>query len=264
MTARSPAATAGIPKRDLLGLPIALTDYGGAMNAMDVMIERREPGYVCAAAVHVVMVARHDPETRAALQGATLVVPDGRPLVWALNLLGAGLEDRVYGPELTERYCRRAVARGYRVWLYGGATPEALADLERALTARFPGIQIAGGHSPPHRQLTTDEERALAAQINADAPDVVWVGIGAPKQEQWMARMRPLVDAPVLAGVGAAFDFIAERKRQAPAWMQRAGLEWLFRLSQDPLRLGPRYLRYNPAFVVAFARQYLREVRGGR
>jgi N-acetylglucosaminyldiphosphoundecaprenol N-acetyl-beta-D-mannosaminyltransferase len=263
MTPNLLRATAGIPKLELLGVPVALTDYAGAMDAMDEMIERRERGYVCAAAVHVMMVARHDPSTRVALQGASLVVPDGRPLVWALNLLGARLEDRVYGPELTERYCRRAVERGHRVWLYGGATSEALADLEGALAARFPGIRVAGGHSPPHRPLTEAEEQELAEQINADAPDVVWVGIGAPKQEQWRARMRPLLEAPVLAGVGAAFDFIAGRKRQAPAWMQRAGLEWLFRLSQDPLRLAPRYLRYNPAFVAAFARQYFRE-RGAR
>ena len=262
MTTQSSSATAGIPKRELLGVPVALTDYAGAMDAMDGMIERRERGYVCAAAVHVMMVARHDPETRAALRGASLVVPDGRPLVWALNLLGAGLQDRVYGPELTERYCRRAAERGHRVWLYGGATAAALADLERTLVERFPGIPVAGGLSPPHRPLTGEEEAALAARINEDAPDVVWVGIGAPKQERWMARMRPLVEAPVLAGVGAAFDFIAGRKRQAPAWMQRWGLEWLFRLTQDPLRLAPRYLRYNPAFVAAFARQYLRERKG--
>ena len=257
------SAIAQIPRRELLGVPMALVDYDGAMDAMDAMIERREPGYLSAAAVHVVMVSRHDPQTRAALRGASLVLPDGRPLVWALNLLGAELSDRVYGPELTERYCRRAAERGHRVWLYGGATPAALAELEEVLADRFPGIRIAGGHSPPHRPLTEAEEQALAERINADAPDVVWVGIGAPKQERWMARMRPLLDAPVLAGVGAAFDFIAGRKRQAPAWMQRRGLEWLFRLSQDPVRLGPRYLRYNPAFVAAFARQYISE-RGGR
>jgi N-acetylglucosaminyldiphosphoundecaprenol N-acetyl-beta-D-mannosaminyltransferase len=264
MTARAAAPPARIPKRDLLGVPIALTDYAETMDVMNGMIERREPGYVCAAAVHVVMVARHDPETRAALLGASLVVPDGRPLVWALNLLGAALEDRVYGPELTVRYCRRAAERGHRVWLYGGATPAALQELERVLAARFPGIQVAGGLSPPHRPLGAHEERELADRINADAPDLVWVGIGAPKQERWMARMRPLVEAPVLAGVGAAFDFIAGRKRQAPAWMQRAGLEWLFRVSQDPLRLAPRYLRYNPAFVAAFARQYIQEGGGRR
>jgi N-acetylglucosaminyldiphosphoundecaprenol N-acetyl-beta-D-mannosaminyltransferase len=264
MTPREPPPPAEVPKRELLGVPLALTDYAGTMDVMDGMIERRERGYVCAAAVHVVMVARHDPETCAALRGSSLVVPDGRPLVWALNLLGAGLSDRVYGPELTVRYCRRAAERGHRVWLYGGETPAALAELEGVLGERFPGIDIAGGHSPPHRPLTEQEERALAERINADEPDVVWVGIGAPKQERWMARMRPLLDAPVLAGVGAAFDFIAERRRQAPAWMQRAGLEWLFRLSQDPLRLGPRYLRYNPAFVTAFLRQYVRERRGRR
>jgi N-acetylglucosaminyldiphosphoundecaprenol N-acetyl-beta-D-mannosaminyltransferase len=257
VTSPEPQPPARVPKRDLVGIPVALTDYAGTMDVMDGMIERRERGYVSAAAVHVVMVARHDPETAAALKGASLVVPDGRPLVWALNLLGAGLSDRVYGPELTVRYCRRAAERGHRVWLYGGETPAALAELERVLGERFPGIELAGGHSPPHRPLSEQEERELAERINADAPDVVWVGIGAPKQELWMARMRPLLEAPVLAGVGAAFDFIAQRKRQAPAWMQRAGLEWLFRLAQDPRRLGPRYLRYNPAFVAAFARQYI-------
>jgi N-acetylglucosaminyldiphosphoundecaprenol N-acetyl-beta-D-mannosaminyltransferase len=254
---------AAVPKRDLLGVPMALIDYAGTMDVMDGMVERRERGYVCAAAVHVVMVARHDRDTAAALGGASLVVPDGRPLVWALNTLGAGLHDRVYGPELTVRYCRRAAERGRRIWLYGGETPEALAQLERILGERFPGIQVAGGWSPPHRPLTGEEEREVAERINADTPDVVWVGIGAPKQELWMARMRPHLEAPVLAGVGAAFDFIAERKRQAPAWMQRSGLEWLFRLSQDPRRLGPRYARYNPAFVAAFTRQYISE-RGWR
>ena len=262
MTTHGPPPAA-VPKRDLLGVPFAVTDYAEAMDVMDGMIERRERGYVCAAPVHVLMVSRHDPKTRAALLGASLVVPDGRPLVWALNLLGESLEDRVYGPELTVRYCRRAAEQGHRVWLYGGATPAALATLERALADRFPGIRIAGGFSPPHRPLTGEEERELARRIDADAPDIVWVGIGAPRQELWMARMRPLVEAPVMAGVGAAFDFISGRKRQAPPWMQRRGLEWLFRLSQEPRRRGPRYLRYNPAFVAAFARQYVRERRAG-
>ena len=249
---------AAVPTRDLLGVPFAVTDYEQAMDVMDGMIERRERGYLCAAPVHVLMVSRHDPQTRAALLGASLVVPDGRPLVWALNLLGESLEDRVYGPELTVRYCRRAAERGHRVWLYGGAPPAALEELESALGARFPGIRIAGGFSPPHRPLTEAEEHELAERIDADAPDVVWVGIGAPRQERWMARMRPLVEVPVMAGVGAAFDFIAGRKRQAPAWMQQRGLEWLFRLSQEPRRLGPRYLRYNPRFAVAAARQVAR------
>jgi N-acetylglucosaminyldiphosphoundecaprenol N-acetyl-beta-D-mannosaminyltransferase len=253
-----------VPRRELLGVPIALTDYAGAMDAMDGMIARRERGDVCALAVHALMVAGEDPEMRGALRGATLNVPDGKPLVWALNLLGEHLRDRVYGPELTDRYCARAAARGHRVWLYGGETPEALDELVRALERRHPGIDIAGGWSPPHRPLTAQEESDLAARINGDRPDVVWVGIGVPKQEKWMAHMRPLLEAPVLVGVGAAFDFLAGRKRQAPAWMQRHGLEWLFRLSQEPRRLLGRYLRYNPAFVAAFTRQYVRERRARR
>jgi N-acetylglucosaminyldiphosphoundecaprenol N-acetyl-beta-D-mannosaminyltransferase len=253
-----------VAKRELLGVPIAATDYAGAMDAMDAMIARRERGYVCAIAVHALMVARHDPEMRAALLGASLVVPDGKPLVWALNMLGERLSDRVYGPELTARYCARAAARGHRIWLYGAESPEALDELVAVLERRYPGIAIAGGWSPPHRPLTPAEEDEVAARINGDRPDVVWVGIGAPKQEKWMARMRSRLDAPVLAGVGAAFDFIAERKGQAPVWMQNRGLEWAFRLSQEPRRLLPRYLRYNPAFVAAFARQYLRARRPRR
>jgi N-acetylglucosaminyldiphosphoundecaprenol N-acetyl-beta-D-mannosaminyltransferase len=255
----SAPAPADVPKRDLLGVPLALTDYAHAMDVMDGMIARRERGFVCAVPVHGVMVARHDPEMLRALHAASLNVPDGRPLVWALNALGERLTDRVYGPELTDRYCGRAAERGHRVWLYGGETPAALDQLAAALERRHPGIVIAGGWSPPHRPLSPDEEREVAARINADRPDVVWVGLGVPKQEKWMARMRPRLEAPVLAGVGAAFDFLAGRKRQAPPWMQRRGLEWLFRLSQEPRRLLVRYLRYNPAFVAAFARQYVRE-----
>jgi N-acetylglucosaminyldiphosphoundecaprenol N-acetyl-beta-D-mannosaminyltransferase len=207
------------------------------------------------------MVSRHDPGMRAALLGARMNVPDGRPLVWALNLLGERLHDRVYGPELMDRFCARAARNGHRIWLYGGATAEALDDLVRALARRHPGLTVAGGWSPPHRPLTPAEERDLVRRIDADGADVVWVGLGVPKQELWMARMSARLQAPVLVGVGAAFDFLAGRKRQAPPWMQARGLEWLFRLSQEPVRLLPRYLRYNPGFVVAFARQYLRERR---
>jgi N-acetylglucosaminyldiphosphoundecaprenol N-acetyl-beta-D-mannosaminyltransferase len=253
------SASANVPKRNLLDVPIALVDYERAMDVMDRMIETGERGYVCALAVHALMVARHDPETKVALLGSSLNVPDGQPLRWALSALGHRLSDRVYGPELMERYCRRAGERSRRVWLCGGQNQEALARLAETLEFRYPGIVIAGATSPPHRPLTDAENEALAAQINSGNTDVVWVGLGAPKQEKWMARMRPRLEAPVLVGVGAAFDFLPGLKRQAPAWMQRRGLEWLFRLSQEPRRLGPRYLRYNPAFVAAFGRQYLRE-----
>jgi N-acetylglucosaminyldiphosphoundecaprenol N-acetyl-beta-D-mannosaminyltransferase len=253
-----------IPRRELLGVPIAVVDYERAMDEMDAIVDGHARGYVCAIAVHALMASRHDLELRAALEQASLVVPDGRPLVWALNALGERLTDRVYGPELMARYCARAPEHGRRVWLYGGATPAAVDALERTLRDRFPGIVIAGRHSPPHRPLNIDEETEIAARIDDDRADVVFVGLGAPKQEKWMARMRPRLEAPLLVGVGAAFDFIAGLKRQAPAWMQRRGLEWAFRLSQEPVRLLPRYLRYNPAFVAAFARQYLCERRSRR
>ena len=248
-----------VARRDLLGVPIALTDYSGAMDMMDDMIARNDRGYVCAVPVHGVMVAQHDPELLRSLHGANVLnVPDGKPLVWALNLLGEDLPDRVYGPELTDRYCSRAAERGHRVWLYGGHTPEALDQLAEALERRHPGIVIAGRWSPPHRPLTTDEEQEVAERINADRPDVVWVGIGVPKQEKWMARMRDRLSAPVLVGVGAAFDFHAGLVAQAPAWVQRAGLEWAYRLVHEPRRLWRRYAHYNPRFVIGFARQYFR------
>lgn len=250
-----------IARRELLGVPIALVDYERAMDTMDAIVDGGAHGYVCAIAVHALMASRHDPELHAALEQASLVVPDGRPLVWALNALGERLPDRVYGPELMARYCARAVQRAHRVWLYGGATPAALDALERTLHERFPGIVIAGRHSPPHRPLRSDEEEEIAARIDGDRADVVFVGLGAPKQEKWMARMRDRLDVPVMVGVGAAFDFHAGRVSMAPVWMQERGLEWIYRTSQEPRRLLGRYLSTNPRFVAAFAHQYLRERR---
>jgi N-acetylglucosaminyldiphosphoundecaprenol N-acetyl-beta-D-mannosaminyltransferase len=152
--------------------------------------------------------------------------------------------------------CGRAAKTGRRFYLYGGRNQGALVELARRLRLRHPGLQIVGGHVPPFRALTPEEEDAVVADIERCRPDVVWVGIGVPKQEKWMARMRPRLSAPVLIGVGAAFDFHAGLIPQAPARMQRLGLEWAFRLAQEPRRLWRRYLRYNPRFVAGFARQY--------
>ena len=193
--------------------------------------------------------------------GATFTVPDGQPLVWALNALGAGLSDRVYGPELMDRACARAARDGLRFYLYGGRNQGALAELARTLRLRHPGLKIVGGHCPPFRPFSDDENDAVAAEINRSGADVVWVGIGVPKQEKWMAAVRHRIDAPVLVGVGAAFDFHAGLVPQAPAWMQSAGLEWAYRLGREPRRLWRRYLRYNPRFVAGFARQYVRHRR---
>jgi len=254
----------GIRTRSILGLPIALTNYDEAMDVMDGMIARRERGYVCAVAVHAVMVSRRDAEMRQAVEGATLTVPDGMPLVWAANALGENLPNRVYGPELMRRYSDRCAEKRHRVWLYGGRDQGSLAQLALNMRRNHPGIEIVGGYSPPFRPLTQDEEDSLVEQIDRDRPDVLWVGIGVPKQEKWMARMRDRVEVPVMCAVGAAFDFHAGRISQAPVWMQERGLEWTYRIAQEPRRLLPRYLSYNPRFLVAFGRQLARERLGSR
>jgi len=240
-------------------VPIALTDYAGTMDVMDDMVDRRHLGWVCAAAVHSVMVARSDPGMHEALRDAVITVPDGMPIVWAANALGEKLPNRVYGPELMRRYCDRSAERGHRVWLYGGRDQGALVQLALNLRQKHPGIQIVGGYSPPFRPLSEDEDAAVAKQINDARADVVWVGIGVPKQEKWMVRMRERLDAPVLCAVGAAFDFHAGRVSQAPRWMQERGLEWTYRIAQEPRRLLPRYLVTNPSFMLNFARQWMRE-----
>ena len=257
--ARAPAVAAGIPIKEILGVPVAMTDYRGAVDTMDAMVDSRERGYVCAVAVHALTLGYDDREMARALRGATLVLPDGMPVVWAANMLGANLSDRVYGPELMLRYSERCAERGHRVWLYGGRDQGSLVQLALNMRRRHPGINIVGGYSPPFRPMTAEEEDSLVDQINSARPDVLWVGIGVPKQEKWMARMRERLDVPVMCAVGAAFDFHAGRISQAPSWMQKRGLEWIYRIAQEPRRLLPRYLYYNPAFLLALSRQLLRE-----
>ncbi len=250
------------PAVDVLGVPLALTDYTSTMDWMDAAVEHRERGYICVAATHTVMVCREDPELRDAVLNASLTLPDGMPLVWAMNALGADLTHRVYGPELMARYCERSVDTGVSMYLYGGRNQGALVQLALNLRRRYPGVRIVGGYSPPYRDLRAEEEDAIAEEMNRSGADVIWVGVGAPKQEKWMAALRDRLDAPVLVGVGAAFDFHAGLVPQAPVWMQSAGLEWAYRLAREPRRLWRRYARYNPRFVTAFAGQYLRHRSG--
>jgi N-acetylglucosaminyldiphosphoundecaprenol N-acetyl-beta-D-mannosaminyltransferase len=252
-----PSLAASIRKRRILGTEIAMTDYEQAMDAMDDLIARREPGIICAVAVHAVTVGYEDPEMREAMARASLVLPDGMPVVWAARLLGEKIEDRVYGPDLMLRYNERCAAQGHRVWLYGGRSEGALVQLADKLRLRHPGIAIVG--YSPSEGLTADEQDRVLERINADRPDVLWVGTGAPRQEKWMARVRDRLEVPVMCGVGAAFDFHAGRVSQAPSWMQQRGLEWVYRIMQEPRRLLPRYLYYNPRFVVGVARQLLAE-----
>jgi N-acetylglucosaminyldiphosphoundecaprenol N-acetyl-beta-D-mannosaminyltransferase len=249
---------------DVLSVPLALTDYEQTLDWIDAMAAERERGYVCVCNVHTVMASREDPELRAALLASSINVPDGQPLVWAINALGHSLAGRVYGPELMSRACARAAATGRRFYLYGGRNQGALVQLALNLRQRYPGVRIVGGYSPPHRPLTDEERDAVVDEINHSRPDVVWVGIGVPKQEKWMARLRPHLEAPVFVGVGAAFDFHAGLVPQAPNWLQEAGLEWAYRLAHEPRRLWPRYVRYNPRFVGAFARQLAKHHRADR
>jgi N-acetylglucosaminyldiphosphoundecaprenol N-acetyl-beta-D-mannosaminyltransferase len=252
-----------VTTRELLGVRFALTDYEGALGRIEEMVAGGARGYVCCTSVHGLMESRRDPELAAVLNDATLNLPDGMPVVWALNLLSEGkpLHDRVYGPSLMESACELAAATGRRIYLYGGHDEDALRELKTALRRRAPAIEIAGSFSPPHRELSAEEERDVAKRIDESGAELVWCGISTPRQEKWVARMRPLVEAPVLVSVGAAFDFLAGRASQAPSWMQRRGLEWAYRLGREPRRLAPRYLRSNPAFVASVARQYLRERR---
>jgi N-acetylglucosaminyldiphosphoundecaprenol N-acetyl-beta-D-mannosaminyltransferase len=255
---RAAAVEVATPRSDeVLGIPIALTDYERALDWMDDMVAADERGYVCVSNVHSLMAAEEDPGLRDALLGSSLNVPDGMPLVWALNLLGHSLRDRVYGPELMARSCARSARTGQRIYLYGGRNQGALVQLALNLRTRFAGISIVGGYSPPHRPLTAAEQDAVVAGINQSGADIVWVGIGVPKQEKWMAEMRPRLKAPVLVGVGAAFDFHAGLVPQAPSFLQDIGMEWAYRLVQEPRRLWRRYLRYNPRFVIALARQLI-------
>ncbi|MGD0198620.1 MAG: WecB/TagA/CpsF family glycosyltransferase [Solirubrobacteraceae bacterium] len=253
------------PRAGLLGIELGLCDYDAACDWIEAMVRTRSPGYMTAAAVHLVMLAQEDAKVLAAVRGATLVVPDGQPVVWALRALGhREISSRVYGPDLMLACCARAAERGTRMYLYGGRSEGALVSLALNLRTRFPGLAIVGASSPPHvggvpgapfRELTDDEERRTVEEIDGSGAEIVWVGSGQPHQELWMARMRPELAAPMLIGVGAAFDFHAGLVPQAPPWMGRHGLEWAYRLVREPRRLWRRYLRYNPRFVLAVGRE---------
>jgi N-acetylglucosaminyldiphosphoundecaprenol N-acetyl-beta-D-mannosaminyltransferase len=253
-----PSPTAPPRRAEILGIPLAVSDYEQVMDWMDAMVAAGERGYVTAAAVNLVMNAQENPATMEAVMAATLAVPDGMPLVWALRALGHADATRVYGPDLMAGYCARAAHTGMRMYLYGGRGDAERELLAERLRERYPGLRIVGGASPPFTPLTLEQDERLLADIDASGAQIVWVGTGQPKQEQWMHRMRPRLRAPLLIGVGAAFDFHAGLVRQAPPWMGRNGLEWAYRLSREPGRLWRRYARYNPRFVIGFARQYSR------
>lgn len=239
---------------NVLGIRVTAFDLPAATAEMTRAIAAGRRAYACACPVYTLMLGYEQPAVRAALNGADWVTPDGMPVVWALRRLGAAGVGRVYGPDLLLALSAVSAEHGLRQYYLGGG-PGVAEALASALGQRFPGLLVAGTASPPFRALSEQEEGDLLERINRVQPDVVWVGLGSPKQDLWMARCRSRLTAPLLVGVGAAFDFFTGGQAQAPRWMQRSGLEWLFRLLTNPRRLWRRYLIYNPKFIYQFARQ---------
>lgn len=244
------------PVVNVLGVGVRPQNIPRAAATIADWVDTRTRTYVCVAAVHSVVESRRSPALRRIHNAAGMVTSDGMPLVWLCRAAGHRDAERVYGPDLMLAVCAESLNRGRRHFLYGGSDA-VLERLKANLEARFPGLQIVGAHAPPFRPLTAEEDVAVVDKINAAQPDIVWVGLGAPKQEYWMAAHLGRISAPVMVGVGAAFDFHAGTKRQAPQWMRGAGLEWLFRLLNEPRRLAYRYLVANPLFVFYLVLQVL-------
>ncbi len=240
---------------EILGVQVSALNMPLVLETLDAWLDTRERHYVCVTGVHGIMESWRDEQLRRIHNDAGMVTPDGMPLVWISRLMGHHGVARVYGPDLMLAACEAFVGRNCRHFFYGGA-PRVAETLAAVLSRRFPGLQVAGTYCPPFRDLTTDEQADVNDRINRSRADIVWVGISTPRQERWMARHLGELGAPVLIGVGAAFDFHAGIKRQAPVWMQRNGLEWLFRLGTEPRRLWKRYLVNNPSFVALVLLQF--------
>jgi N-acetylglucosaminyldiphosphoundecaprenol N-acetyl-beta-D-mannosaminyltransferase len=243
-----------VPRVDVLGVGISAVNMDKAIGVIKSWVGTGERHYVCVTGVHGVMESQKDPTLMAIHNGSGLVTPDGMPMVWAAHWAGQSSVERVYGPDLMIRLSMEAANLGWRVFLYGGkpGVPELL---ESRLRARIPGLNVVGVLSPPFRSLSETERIEERETINRAKPDLVWVGLSTPKQEKWMAANVAHLSAKVLIGVGAAFDIHAGLSPQAPQWMQRVGLEWLFRLGREPRRLWRRYLYNNPRFVARILMQ---------
>jgi N-acetylglucosaminyldiphosphoundecaprenol N-acetyl-beta-D-mannosaminyltransferase len=244
-------------RTNILGVQVSAINLSEAVETVERWIREGGRNYVCVTSVHGLMESRRDERLRDIHNRAGLVTPDGMPLVWLSRLLGNSRTERVCGRDLMRELTAVSAVRGYRHFYYGGA--EGVAEkLKQALIIEYPRLAVAGVLCPPFRQLTQEEDDVVVDDINTARPDIVWVGLSTPKQEQWMASHVGRIDAPVMIGVGAAFDFLAGTKRQPPVWMQRNGLEWLFRLCSEPRRLWRRYAYIVPGFAVLAAGELLR------
>ncbi len=246
------AGVSGGMSREILGMRIDATSYRETAETIALLAADGVAATVCVANVHMVMEAFDDPEFRSIVNAADRVTPDGVPLVWALRLLGVPAQ-RVYGPTLLPYVCELAAQRGLSVGFYGGS-PEVLDEMTRRLTERIPQLAIAFRHTPPFRPLTSEEDMRVIEEIRASGTQILFVGLGCPKQERWIAQHTRSLSC-VMVGVGAAFDFLAGAKPQAARWIQRSGFEWLFRLATEPRRLWRRYLYHNPRFLFLLGRE---------
>lgn len=252
----TPPAVRWPPRHNMFGVQVSPTTYDEAVDVILAAAQQRRPAAVSLHAAHAVVTASDDPVLLEKVNRFQMIAPDGQPVRWALNWLhGAKLKDRVYGPELTLRLCEAAAAQGVPIFLYG-SSPEVIIALSHNLVKRYPGLIIAGAEAPPFRALTPEEDADMVARINASGAGLVFIGLGCPKQDHFAADHMDCIQA-VQVCVGAAFDFHAGNKRTAPDWMQRRGLEWLFRLWQEPRRLWKRYLVTNTLFLYKLGRQWL-------
>ena len=245
-----------IPRANILGVGIHAINMEITLSTIDRWVSQREPHYVCLTTVHGVMLCQRDKKLWYILNSAGLVAPVGMPLVWLSRLKGFSQIARVRDPELMFAVGERSAQKNYRHFIYGGAegVPELLAE---EFTRRYPGLVITGTFSPPFRPLTREEDDQVVQMINESQADIVWVALGCPKQERWMAAHVGRLSAPVLIGVGAGIDFVTKQKREAPRWMQQIALEWLFRFINEPRRLWYRSLVCNPLFVLHIMAQTL-------
>lgn len=250
------ASLPSIPRTNILGVGVSAIDMSDAIAFSDALIRSSASGYVCVTDVHGIVEARSDQAFRNILNRSYMTTPDGMPLVWVGRSQGHKRMRRVYGPDFMLELCRHSVAKGYRHFLYGGK--DGVADKLRVeLMHRFPGLQIVGTYTPPFRPLSAIEEVELTSLIAAARPDILWVGLGSPKQDRFMAKYCGRLDTKLMVGVGAAFDIHAGEVKEAPQWIKNIGLQWLHRLVLEPRRLWKRYLNCVPRFIWNISLQFL-------
>ena len=240
----------------VISMDVGLTHLNAAFKSVETLANANSGAYVCVSNVHMCMEVFDSIEFKAIVNNADLVIPDGRPLSWAQKLLGHEDAQQVRGQDIMNAICEQSGGKNFNIGLYGGSSDELLKQVVAKLSLSYPDIQITFSYSPPFRPSTVQEDQAIIKQINDAGVNVLFVGIGCPKQERWMAEHKESLNC-VMLGVGAAYDFIAGSKKHAPRWMQKLGLEWLFRLLSEPQRLWKRYLQQNPRFIYYFGKQLI-------